>query len=77
VNDFLGFSGLLVLFALLAEIKTICGFNHTVNNMVHADKTLHVVYIYIHGPYSVIIRFSSSYYNDYDAGGRVLPLDHY
>jgi len=29
------------------------------------------------GPYSVIISFSSSYYNDYDAGGRVLPLDHY
>jgi len=29
------------------------------------------------GPYSVIISFSSSYYNDYNAGGRVLPLDHY
>jgi len=29
------------------------------------------------GPYSVIISFSSTYYNGYDAGGRVLPLDHY
>jgi len=47
VNHFLGFNGLLALFALVAEIKNICGFNHTVNNMVHADQTLHVVYIRI------------------------------
>jgi len=46
VNHFLGFGGLLVLFALVAEIKTICGFNHTVNNIVHADQTVHVVYIW-------------------------------
>jgi len=36
--------GLLVLFAEVAEIKTICGFNHTVNNMVRADQTLHVAW---------------------------------
>ena len=29
------------------------------------------------GPYSVIISFSSSLSNYYDAGGRVLPLCHY
>jgi len=45
VNHFLGFGGLLVLFALVTEIKTICGFNHTVNNIVHADKHIYVVSI--------------------------------
>ena len=29
------------------------------------------------GPYLVIISFSSSLSNYYDAGGRVLPLYHY
>ena len=29
------------------------------------------------GPYLVIISFSSSLFNYYDAGGRVLPLGHY
>jgi len=32
---------------IIPEFKTICRFNHTVNNIVHADRTLHVVYIYI------------------------------
>jgi len=45
VNHFLEFSGLLVLFALVAEIKIICAFNHTLNNIVHADQTLNVVSI--------------------------------
>jgi len=34
-----------VLFALVAEFKIICRFNHTVNSIVHADQTLHVVSI--------------------------------
>jgi len=29
------------------------------------------------GPYLVIISFSFSYYNDYNVGRRIIPLDHY
>jgi len=39
-----GFSGFL--FAVVSEIKTIGRFNHTVNNMVHADKTLYIYGFY-------------------------------
>ena len=62
----------LVCVASFPQLLVLFGFHNSLNTIRNGAEHR----ISFLGPYSVIISFSSSLSNYYDAGGRVLPLCH-